>query len=92
MCIFYLHRLRESEQALNSAMFPRLKSQFRYSGRTLYQARRTSQILERPDPYFERSQPARSIHATANARTKSVDDGDAELFFLGTMDLHISCL
>ena len=67
-------RLREAEQAQNSAMFPRLGSKFRYSGRTLYQARHSSQILERPDPYFERSQPARSTYAAPSNRSRSVDE------------------
>ncbi|KAK7099713.1 hypothetical protein V1264_022779 [Littorina saxatilis] len=67
-------RLREAEQNQNSAMFPRLGSKFRYSGRTLYQARHTSQILDRPDPYFERSQPARSTYAAPTNRSRSVDE------------------
>lgn len=67
-------RLREAEQPQNSAMFPRLGSKFRYSGRTLYQARHSSQILDRPDPYFERSQPARSTYAAPSNRSRSVDE------------------
>ena len=55
-------------------MFPRLGSKFRYSGRTLYQARHSSQILDRPDPYFERSQPARSTYAAPSNRSRSVDE------------------
>ncbi|KAK7501055.1 hypothetical protein BaRGS_00007540 [Batillaria attramentaria] len=66
-------RLREAEQPQNSALFPRLGSKFRYSGRTLYQARHSSQILDRPDPYFERSQPARSTYAAPD-RSRSADE------------------
>ncbi|KAL8574014.1 hypothetical protein ACOMHN_029461 [Nucella lapillus] len=67
-------RLREAEQPNNAAMFPRLGSKFRYSGRTLYQARHSSQTLDRPDPYFERSQPARNTYAAPSNRSRSVDE------------------
>ncbi|XP_076440887.1 uncharacterized protein LOC143280176 isoform X3 [Babylonia areolata] len=67
-------RLREAEQPNNAAMFPRLGSKFRYSGRTLYQARCSSQNLDRPDPYFERSQPARNTYAAPTNRSRSVDE------------------
>ncbi|KAL8586790.1 hypothetical protein ACOMHN_061303 [Nucella lapillus] len=67
-------RLREAEQSQNPAMFPRLGSKFRYSGRTLYQTRQNSQILDRPDPYFERSQPARNTFAAPTTRSRSVDE------------------
>ncbi|XP_025111515.1 LOW QUALITY PROTEIN: protein 4.1-like [Pomacea canaliculata] len=67
-------RLRETEQPQNSAMFPRLGSKFRYSGRTLYQARHNSQILDRPDPYFERNQTASRTMPIQSNRSRSVDE------------------
>jgi erythrocyte membrane protein band 4.1 len=72
--IFYyfgvLTRLREAEQPTNNAMFPKLGSKFRYSGRTLFQARQRSEDLDRGDPYFERSQPVRSTMAAPYSRSE----------------------
>lgn len=36
-------------------LFPRLGSKFRYSGRTQYQTRQASALIDRPAPYFERT-------------------------------------
>jgi len=66
-------RLRESENSNNSVNFPRFGSKFRYSGRTLYQQRQTAALLDRPPPFFERTNSRNSYEDTAN-RSKSVDD------------------
>ncbi|XP_059167298.1 mesocentin-like isoform X2 [Physella acuta] len=82
-------RLREAEKPANNVSFPRFGSKFRYSGRTLYQTRQNAALLDRPPPFFERSQPARNtMHDTGN-RSQSMDelgkhsrDGfDGETFF-----------
>ncbi|XP_046549970.1 band 4.1-like protein 3 [Haliotis rubra] len=65
-------RLREPEAPTNSTVFPRLGSKFRYSGRTLYQTRQTSALLDRQQPYFDRSNQKR--HTYADQRTRSVDE------------------
>ena len=36
-------------------LFPRLGSKFRYSGRTQYQTRQASSLIDRPAPFFERT-------------------------------------
>ena len=36
-------------------LFPRLGSKFRYSGRTQYQTRQASALIDRPAPQFERT-------------------------------------
>ncbi|XP_055956551.1 band 4.1-like protein 1 isoform X8 [Patella vulgata] len=63
-------RLREPEQPKNNAVFPRLGSKFRYSGRTLYQTKHTAALLDRNEPAFERV-PRR---ATYQDRSRSMDD------------------
>ncbi|XP_046372498.2 band 4.1-like protein 3 isoform X2 [Haliotis rufescens] len=65
-------RLREPETPTNSTVFPRLGSKFRYSGRTLYQTRQTSALLDRQQPYFDRSNQKRATYA--DQRTRSVDE------------------
>lgn len=36
-------------------LFPRLGSKFRYSGRTQYQTKQASALIDRPAPQFERT-------------------------------------
>ena len=40
-------------------LFPRLGSKFRYSGRTQYQTRQASALIDRPAPQFERTMSKR---------------------------------
>ncbi|BFY99162.1 hypothetical protein BsWGS_02202 [Bradybaena similaris] len=67
-------RLREAEKPSNNVSFPRFGSKFRYSGRTLYQTRQTAALLDRPPPFFERSQPARNTMPDTGTRSRSMDD------------------
>ncbi|CAG5127324.1 unnamed protein product, partial [Candidula unifasciata] len=67
-------RLREAEKPSNNVTFPRFGSKFRYSGRTLYQTRQTAALLDRPPPFFERSQPARNTMPDTGTRSRSMDD------------------
>ncbi|ESO94470.1 hypothetical protein LOTGIDRAFT_118406 [Lottia gigantea] len=63
-------RLREPEQPKNNAVFPRLGSKFRYSGRTFYQTKHNTALLDRNEPYFERV-PQR---ATYHEKSRSMDE------------------
>ena len=42
-------------------LFPRLGSKFRYSGRTQYQTRQASALIDRPAPFFDRTLSRRNI-------------------------------
>ncbi|XP_065576656.1 uncharacterized protein LOC136037773 isoform X2 [Artemia franciscana] len=48
-------RLMSPEPPQRSGLFPRLGSRFRYSGRTQYQSRMASAMIDRPNPHFERT-------------------------------------
>uniref|UniRef100_A0A2C9JYE1 FERM domain-containing protein n=2 Tax=Biomphalaria glabrata TaxID=6526 RepID=A0A2C9JYE1_BIOGL len=67
-------RLREAEKPSNNVSFPRFGSKFRYSGRTLYQTRQNAALLDRPPPFFERSQPARNTMPDSARRSQSLDE------------------
>lgn len=48
-------RLMTPEPPQKIGLFPRLGSKFRYSGRTQYQTRQASAMIDRPAPQFERT-------------------------------------
>ncbi|XP_057373633.1 band 4.1-like protein 3 isoform X2 [Daphnia carinata] len=48
-------RLMTPEPPQKIGLFPRLGSKFRYSGRTQYQTRQASALIDRPAPQFERT-------------------------------------
>lgn len=49
------YRLMTPEPPQKVGLFPRLGSKFRYSGRTQYQTRQASALIDRPAPQFERT-------------------------------------
>ena len=53
--IFLKFRLMTPEPLQKVGLFPRLGSKFRYSGRTQYQTRQASALIDRPAPQFERT-------------------------------------
>jgi band 4.1-like protein 1/2/3 len=62
-------RLMTPEPPQKVGLFPRLGSKFRYSGRTQYQTRQASALIDRPAPNFDRTlskrQPgSRSVDGT----------------------------
>lgn len=63
-------RLMQPEQPVKSKLFfPRFGSKFRYSGKTHYQARMTSTLIDRPPVHFRRSLSNRHLN------TRSIDGG-----------------
>ena len=48
-------RLMTPEPPQKVGLFPRLGSKFRYSGRTQYQTKQASALIDRPAPQFERT-------------------------------------
>ncbi|XP_055383447.1 protein 4.1 homolog isoform X4 [Condylostylus longicornis] len=52
-------RLKTPEPTNKSTLFPRLGSKFRYSGRTMYEARKNP--VDRPTPTFDRSLSGRKL-------------------------------
>ncbi|XP_046444093.1 protein 4.1 homolog isoform X3 [Daphnia pulex] len=62
-------RLMTPEPPQKIGLFPRLGSKFRYSGRTQYQTRQASALIDRPAPQFERTLSRRQ------SGSRSVDAG-----------------
>ena len=50
-----MNRLMTPEPPQKVGLFPRLGSKFRYSGRTQYQTKQASALIDRPAPHFERT-------------------------------------
>lgn len=60
-------------------LFPRLGSKFRYSGRTQYQTRQASALIDRPAPQFERTLSKRQPGSI------SVDGNSEIIIILGAL-------
>lgn len=71
-------RLKEPEPNAKSGMFPRFRSQFRYSGRTQYQTRQAAALIDRPGPQFDRG------HSQRFTGSRSMDGGTLPMGY-GTM-------
>jgi len=64
-------RLMTPEPPQKVGLFPRLGSKFRYSGRTQYQTKQASALIDRPAPHFERT----CSLGRRQSGSKSVDAG-----------------
>lgn len=70
-------RLMSPEPAPKPKLFlPRFGSKFRYSGRTQYQTRMASALIDRPPPHFERTQSNKRFSS------RSMDGGLNKFFYL----------
>lgn len=65
-------------------LFPRLGSKFRYSGRTQYQTRQASALIDRPAPQFERSMSKRQPGSrSVDGKSRSISSLFCSLFVIG---------
>ena len=81
----FFFRLMTPEPPQKIGLFPRLGSKFRYSGRTQYQTRQASALIDRPAPQFERTLSKRQ------SGSRSVD-GNSQNQLMAELKFSIICV